>query len=205
MGAEVIYGESQEIHVSGHGFQKEHAILMDLVRPKYLVPIGGNFRHVKSYHTMAKTMGYKDEQLISPDTDGIITFSADGKIDLKQHNQLRKVLIDGLGIGDVGTTVLRDRKLLAEEGMFSVVLLVTKETGILSKPPVILSRGFVFEKENTDLMDFLKVEINRKFSEVTSKPANFEFIRTELQAFIEGIILEKTGRQPMVLPLVMEV
>jgi len=205
MGAEVVYGESQEIHVSGHGFQKEHAILMDLVRPKYLIPIGGNFRHVKSYHTIAKTMGYREEQLISPNTDAIITFFADGKIDIKQHNQLRKVLIDGLGIGDVGTTVLRDRKLLAEEGMFSFVLLVTKETGTLAKPPVILSRGFVFEKENADLMDFLMAEINRKFQEATSKPANFEFIRQELQAHIEGIILEKTGRQPMVLPLVMEV
>ena len=83
------------------------------------------------------------------------------------------------------------------------LLLVVSASKAFSQQGVV--RGFVFEKENTDLMDFLKVEINRKFSEVTSKPANFEFIRTELQAFIEGIILEKTGRQPMVLPLVMEV
>ena len=205
MGAEVVYGEDQEIHVSGHGFQKEHAILIDLVRPKYLLPIGGNFRHIKSYHTMAKNMGLKQDQFISPEADSIVTFYSNGTYDTKLHNPIRKVLIDGLGIGDVGTTVLRDRKLLAEDGMFSVVIMVTRETGIMLKEPVILSRGFVFVKENTDLLDYLKKEIILKFNQVTSSPANFEFIRQEIQAHIEQIILEKTGRQPMVLPLIIEV
>ncbi len=205
MGAEVVYGEDQEIHVSGHGYQKEHAILIDLVRPKYLLPIGGNFRHIKSYHTMAKNMGLKEDQFISPDSDSIVTFYSNGTYDTKLKNPIRKVLIDGLGIGDVGTTVLRDRKLLAEDGMFSVVLLVNRETGKMVKDPVILSRGFVFVKENSDLLDYLKQEIIRKFKEITSSPANFEFIRTEIQGHIEQIILDKTGRQPMVLPLIIEV
>lgn len=205
MGAEVIYGEEQEIHVSGHAYQKEHAILIDLVRPKFLLPIGGNYRHIKSYFTMAKTMGLKDEQFINPDVDSIITFYSNGTYDLKNHNPIRKVLIDGLGIGDVGTTVLRDRKVLAEDGMFSVVVMVNKETGVMLKEPVILSRGFVFVKENSDLLDFLKQEVIRKFNEVNSKPANFEYIRQQIQGHIEQIILDKTGRQPMVLPLVIEV
>jgi ribonuclease J len=205
MGAEVIYGEEQEIHVSGHGYQKEHALLIDLVRPKYLLPIGGNYRHVKSYFTMAKSMGLKDEQFINPDTDSIVTFYSNGTYDLKSHNPIRKVLIDGLGIGDVGTTVLRDRKLLAEDGMFSVVVMVNKETGAMVKEPVILSRGFVFVKENSDLLDYLKQEVSRKFNEVTSQPANLDYIRQQIQGHIEQIILDKTGRQPMVLPLIIEV
>jgi ribonuclease J len=205
MGAEVIYGEEQEIHVSGHGYQKEHALLIDLVRPKFLLPIGGNYRHIKSYLTMAKNMGLKDEQFISPDSDSIVTFYSNGTYDLKSHNPIRKVLIDGLGIGDVGTTVLRDRKLLAEDGMFSVVVMVNKDTGAMVKEPVILSRGFVFVKENSDLLDYLKQEVTRKFNEVTSKPANFDYIRQQIQGHIEQIILDKTGRQPMVLPLVIEV
>jgi ribonuclease J len=89
--------------------------------------------------------------------------------------------------------------------MFSVVVMVDKELGTLFKEPVILSRGFVFMKENTDLIDYLKEEIVKKFSELTSKPANFDYIRTELQAYLETIIKEKTGREPMVLPLVIEV
>ena len=205
MGAEVIYGEEQEIHVSGHGYQKEHALLIDLVRPKFLLPIGGNYRHVKSYFTMAKNMGLKDEQFISPDSDSIVTFYSNGTYDLKSHNPIRKVLIDGLGIGDVGTTVLRDRKLLAEDGMFSVVVMVNKDTGAMVKEPVILSRGFVFVKDNTDLLDYLKQEVVKKFNEVTSKPANFDYIRQQVQGHIEQIILDKTGRQPMVLPLIIEV
>jgi len=205
MGAEVIYGEEQEIHVSGHGYQKEHAILIDLVRPKFLLPIGGNFRHIKSYQTMAKNMGYRDDQFIFPDVDSAVTFTSDGKADIKYHIPLHKVLIDGLGIGDVGTTVLRDRKTLAEDGMFSFVILLNKDSGKMFKEPVILSRGFVFMKENTDLIEYLKKEIVKKFAEVTSSPANFDYIREELQAFLEGLILQKTGREPMVLPLIIEV
>jgi len=205
MGAEVVYGEKEELHVSGHGYQKEHAILIELLRPKYLLPIGGNYRHLKAYGLMAKTLGFADDQVILPDFDATVTFHSDETYDTNYHITLKKILIDGLGIGDVGTTVLRDRKLLAEDGMFSIVLLIEKESGQLAKDPVILSRGFVFMKENTELMNFLKQEVINKFQQSTSSPANFDFIREEIQASLEEIIYKKTGRQPMVLPLVIEV
>jgi ribonuclease J len=205
MGANVVYGEKEELHVSGHGYQKEHALLIDLVKPKFLLPIGGNYRHIKSYQSIAKKLGYKEDNFVNPDIDSAVTFYSNGTFDTKTHISLRKVLIDGLGIGDVGATVLRDRKLLAEDGMFSVVMLVDKISGKMTKDPVILSRGFVFVKENSDLLDYLKQEVIAKFNESTSVPANFEFIRTQIQAHMEQIILAKTGRQPMVLPLVIEV
>ncbi|MFA5749942.1 MAG: ribonuclease J [Candidatus Shapirobacteria bacterium] len=205
LGADVVYGEKEELHVSGHGYQKEHALLINLLKPKYLLPIGGNFRHLKCYQTMSKKLGYIEDQVILPDFDASVTFSNKGTFDTNYHISIRKVLIDGFGIGDVGTTVLRDRKLLAEDGMFSVVLLINKETGKLEKDPVILSRGFVFVKENTDLINYLKQEVINKFNQATSVPANFEFIREEVQGHIEQIIYQKTGRQPMVLPLVLEV
>ncbi|MFA4826939.1 MAG: ribonuclease J [Candidatus Shapirobacteria bacterium] len=205
MGVEVMYGEKEELHVSGHGYQKEHALLIDLVNPKYLLPIGGNYRHIRSYQTMAQELGYTQDQLISPDYDSAITFNGNGHIDTSFHLGLKKVLIDGFGIGDVGTTVLRDRKLLANDGMFSVVIMLNKINGELYKEPVILSRGFVFVKENTDLISYLKQEVINKFKEVTSSPANFDYIREQIQAHIESIIYKKTGRQPMVLPLVIEV
>ncbi len=205
LGAEVAYGEKEELHVSGHGYQKEHALLIQLLHPKYLLPIGGNYRHVKSYQTMAKSLGFNDNQFIAPDHDSSVTFHGDRSFDTSFRIPLRKVLIDGLGVGDVGTTVLRDRKLLAEDGMFSVVVLVDKEHGKLYQEPVILSRGFVFVKENTDLLNYLKQEVTNKFQQLASKPANLDYIRTELQSYLEGIIMEKTGRQPMVLPLVIEI
>ncbi|MDP4010221.1 MAG: ribonuclease J [Candidatus Shapirobacteria bacterium] len=205
MGAEVSYGEKEELHVSGHGYQKEQALLISLLSPKYLLPIGGNYRHQKSYQTMAKSLGYPEEDVITPDYGTSVTFNGNGSYDTSFHIPLRKILIDGLGVGDVGTTVLRDRKLLAGDGMFSVVLLINGQTGELTKDPVILSRGFVFMKENTELMNFIKQEVVNKFKESTSAPANFDFIREQIQAYIESIIYEKTGRQPMVLPLVIEV
>jgi len=204
MGAQVVYGEKEELHVSGHGYQKEHALLIRLLNPKYLLPIGGNYRHIRSYQNMARDLGYVDSQFVSPDFNSVVTFHG-SSFDTDLHLPLRKVLIDGLGIGDVGATVLRDRKTLAEDGMFSVVLLVNSQTGELQKEPVVLSRGFVFVKENTDLINYLKQETAIKFKAVTSSPPNFDFIRTQIQAHIEQIIFDKTGRQPMVLPLVIEV
>lgn len=205
MGAQVVYGEKEEIHVSGHGYQKEQALLIRLTNPKFLLPIGGNFRHIHAYHAMAETMGLTKDQFITPDYDSAVTFHGNGTYDIKTHIPMRKVLIDGLGIGDVGTTVLRDRKLLAEDGMFSVVLLINKITGQLISEPTILSRGFVFVKENADLLDYLKQEIINVTKDALSKPANLDYIREQVQAHMEQTILQKTGRQPMVLPLVMEV
>ena len=205
IGAEVVYGEKEELHVSGHGYQKEHALLIRLVAAKNLLPIGGNFRHIKAYQMVAKMLGYQDEQLITPEYDSAVTFDARGKIDIGYRLNLRKVLIDGLGIGDVGTSVLRDRKVLAEDGMFSVVLLMEKATGKLYREPALLSRGFVFVKENTDLMEYLKKEAIAIFEASTSQPANLDYIRQQLQAKMEVLIKEKTGRQPMVLPLIIEV
>ena len=205
MGAEVSYGDKEELHVSGHGYQKEHAILINLLKPKYLLPIGGNYRHVKSYFSVAEKLGYKENQFIAPDYDAAATFHSNGNVDTNYHIVLKKVLIDGLGVGDVGVTVLRDRKTLAEDGMFSIVLLVDVQKGELHKEPVVLSRGFVFMKENTDLINYLKEEVKAKFQQATSTPANLDYIREQIQGHIEQIIMDKTGRQPMVLPLVIEV
>lgn len=204
-GALVVYGEKEELHVSGHGYQKEHALLINLVRPKYLLPIGGNYRHVKGYHNMAKNMGYDESAFIAPEYDSIVRFDSNGRFDTSEKAGLRKILIDGLGVGDVGTTVLRDRKLLAQDGMFTIILLVDKIAGKLVKEPVVMSRGFVFVKENTELLSYLKDQASAEFDRATSQPANLEYLREQIQSKLEAEILTKTGRQPMVLPLLIEV
>jgi len=204
MGAEVTYGKDEAIHVSGHGYQKDHALLISLLRPKYILPIGGNYRHIKAYQLMCQQLGRSDDQFILPEPDEVVTFRHN-RFDTNSKISLRKVLIDGFGIGDVGATVLRDRRTLAEDGMFSVVLLVDTAQGKLIKEPVLLSRGFVFAKENQELLNLLKSEIMEKFREYVGKPMNVEFVRQKIQGHLEESIFKHTGRQPMILPLLIEV
>lgn len=204
MGAEVAYGKEEELHVSGHGYQKDHALLISLLRPKYILPIGGNYRHIRAYQLMCQNLGRTDDQFILPEPDEIVTFD-NHSYHTNQKISLRKVLIDGFGVGDVGTTVLRDRRVLAEDGMFSVVLLVDSKQSKLVKEPVLLSRGFVFAKENQQLFDILKSEINQKFKEYSGQPINLDYVRQKIQAHLEESIFKHTGRQPMILPLLIEV
>jgi len=204
MGAQVAYGQEGTLHVSGHGYQKDHALLINLLRPKYILPIGGNYRHIRAFQIMCQELGRKEDQFIMPEEQDTVTFQ-NNRYDTNKKITLRKVLIDGFGVGDVGTTVLRDRRVLAEDGMFSVVLLVDTTRGILIKEPVLLSRGFVFAKENQQLLDVLKKEIVTQFKESVGKPINVEFVRQKIQAHLEESIFKHTGRQPMVLPLLIEV
>ncbi|MBU1088368.1 ribonuclease J [Patescibacteria group bacterium] len=205
MGAEVVYGEGENMHVSGHGYQKEYALLATLLNSRYLLPIGGNYRHVRAYQGMALDIGYSADQFISPDSDASVTFYANGKYDTNHHISSRKILIDGFGVGDVGTTVLRDRRLLAEDGMLSVVLLVDTKSARMIKEPLVLSKGFVFMKENTPLINQLKQEVKKKFSQVAGDPINLDYVREQIQGHLEQIVYKKTGRQPMILPLLVEV
>ncbi|MBU1130201.1 ribonuclease J, partial [Patescibacteria group bacterium] len=205
IGVEVAYGSTGDFHVSGHGYQKEHALLINLLNPKYLLPIGGNYRHVRAYQTMIQDLGYSKDQFISPDSDTTVTFHANGLYDTNHKVHLRKILIDGFGVGDVGTTVLRDRRLLAEDGMLSVVLLVDTKSARMFKEPLVLSKGFVFMKENTHLINQLKQEVKKKFSQVAGNPINLDYVREQIQSHLEQVVYKKTGRQPMILPLVIEV
>lgn len=204
MGAQVAYGQEEDLHVSGHGYQKDHALLINLLRPKYILPIGGNYRHIRAFQLMCQDLGRKEDQFIMPESDDTVTFSH-GRYDTNKKIVLRKVLIDGFGVGDVGTTVLRDRRILAEDGMFSVVLLVDTTKGVLIKEPVLLSKGFVFAKENQQLLDVLKKEVVERFKQSVGKPINIEFVRQKIQAHLEESIFKHTGRQPMILPLLIEV
>ncbi len=203
-GAEVAYGKDEELHVSGHGYQKDHALLISLLRPKYILPIGGNYRHIRAYQSMCQNLGRTDDQFILPQPDETVIFQH-GHFNTSQKINLKKVLIDGFGVGDVGTSVLRDRRTLAEDGMFSVVLLVDTKHGKLVKDPVILSRGFVFAKENQKLLDMLKAIVTEKFKEYAGNPINVEFVRQKIQGHLEESIYKQTGRQPMILPLLIEV
>ncbi len=206
MGAEVIHSGSSKdtIHVSGHGSEKEHALLVNLTDPKFLLPIGGNYRHVKQYEIMAQRMGFKPGQILTPDPERAVTFWANGKVDFNTRIPHRQVLVDGLGVGDVGHIVLRDRRTLSKNGIVVITMLVGTEKVELLQESYVTTRGFVFEKESKGVLNEIKRTAEKVFQESKSKPINIDFVRQKVQAAVEDQIYRKTKREPMVVPLIIQ-
>jgi len=206
-GAEVVYGEASDgaLHVSGHGYRQELALLISLLSPRYLLPIGGEWRQSYQYQELAKKMGYSSDRILLLKEGIMPTFWSNGRVDLNFKLKLRRVLIDGLGIGDVGKMVLRDRKILSAEGMIVIILLVDNKDKNLTEAPIVVSRGFVYVKENHQLLEEIKRETKRVFEKSKSPVFDLDNIRYQIQGKLEEFIYRKTGRQPMVLPVILEI
>ncbi|MFH1561237.1 MAG: ribonuclease J [Patescibacteria group bacterium] len=204
--ADVIYGSDEgTFHVSGHGHQKELALLINLLSPQKLLPIGGEYRHAHQYRLLAKQMGFKSDDVLIPDLGGVPTFWADGRVDLDFKFSPRKILVDGLGIGDVGKVVLRDRRILSQDGIVVAILLVDNQQKILTEDPEIVSRGFVYVKENKELLVRTQQEIRKIFDEASSPVYDYDNVRFQTQGKLEEFLFAETGRQPMVIPVMFEV
>ena len=206
-GAEVVYGEvaDDKLHVSGHGYQQELALLIDLLKPKYLLPIGGEWRQAYQYQKLAKKMGYSPKRTLLLQEGVMPTFWSNGQVDLNFKLKLKRVLIDGLGVGDVGKMVLRDRKILSAEGMIVIILLIDNKEKKLVEPPVVVSRGFVYVKENQPLLEMIKKEAQKIFAASREPVFILNNVRYQIQGKLEEFIYQKTGRQPMVLPVILEI
>ena len=202
-GAEVHYYDMQEdLHVSGHGSQEDIKMLFGLAKPKYFVPIGGTIRHMRAYRDIAVKMGAQEQEVFELKPGEIVEFKNGsahkaGKIDVKD------VLVDGLGIGDVGNVVLRDRQRLAQDGIAIVLMQLDKKAGMLMSSPEIISRGFVFEKKEKGFLQtagsLLMGELRKK------KRVDIRVVRNTSIDFLEKYFYKETGRRPMVLPLVVEI
>lgn len=206
LGAEVVYPDVREnIHVSGHGSQGDLGKLMDLIRPKYLIPIGGNFRHMVAFQKLAVSRNFKKEQVILPDGGQTVEFLSDGKVKLSQKIEARQVMVDALGVGDVGNVVLRDRKILSEEGIVVVVLPIDQTSHSLDGEPEIVTRGFIYIKENLDFLKQTKNFIHQAVEKTKGKRMDYRFVRQKVQEELEEFFFKNTGRRPMVLPVIIEV
>ncbi|MEK7521294.1 MAG: ribonuclease J [Patescibacteria group bacterium] len=204
-GAEVHYYDTQEdLHVSGHGSRKDIEMLLSLVRPKYLIPIGGTIRHNRAYNALAQKMGWKKEETLELRHGDVMEFTRDGKVKAGEHIPVKSLLVDGLGLGDVGEVVLSDRKTLAREGVVIVVLQVDKANSVLIGDPDIISRGFVFVKENKQ---FLERAANAVANEIRAKhkKGDARDVKVKAVEFLERFFFDETGRRPMILPVVVEV
>lgn len=204
-GADVVYESLDEIHVSGHACQEELKLIHRLVKPKFFVPVHGEYRHLRRHALLAEAMGMAPENIFIPEIGMALEFNGTS-CNVAGSVPAGSVLVDGLGVGDVGNIVLRDRKHLSQDGLMVVVVTIDKETGTSIAGPDIISRGFVYVRESEALMEQAKVVVkgvleeckNGRIKEWTTMKAN---IRDELKKFL----YEKTKRSPMILPIIMEV
>ncbi len=204
-GAEVIYKSLENTHVSGHACQEELKLLLSLVKPKFFIPVHGEYRHLMLHASLAERAGMSRKNIVIADIGKVIEV---GPNSIRQAATVPSgvVLIDGLGVGDVGNIVLRDRKHLAEDGIIIVVVTLDKKTGEVLAGPDVLSRGFVYVRESEDLMEEAKMIARGALDKCTAKRVkDWAGIKNNLKNSMSDFMYTKTKRKPMVLPVIMEV
>ena len=204
-GANVIYEKISDIHVSGHAFREELKLMINLTKPEYFIPVHGEYRHLILHSRLAKEEGVAENKILLAENGQIIEFDETGGR-LNGNVTTGRVLIDGKGIGDVGRSVLKERRALSEEGMVAVNMAFDEETGIIMYGPEIVSRGFVFETETGHLIEDAQCVILEIVEEVPfDTPDRVDKIRSKIQTALRQYFFFTIGRRPVILPFIMEV
>ncbi len=204
-GVNVYYSAfHSDLHVSGHAAADELKLMVNLIKPEYVLPIGGTFRHMRVFEKMLIDMGYDQSQLIGAEDGDIITIDKD-RVGIDGNYEVRNIYVDGLGVGDVGTVVLRDRQLMSEEGVVVVVIPLDQKTGQLTSEPDIISRGFVFEESSSKLLEEARELVKKTMEHHDSKMTDWRFIRRMIEETLEKFLYKSTERRPLILPIVVEV
>ncbi len=204
-GADVIYEKISNIHVSGHAFKEELKLMMNLTKPEYFIPIHGEYRHLVLHSRLAEEVGIKREKILLAENGQIIEFDAKGGR-IKDEVPTGRVLVDGKGIGDVGRSVLKERRALSEEGLVVVNMAFDEETGIIVYGPEIVSRGFVFETETGHLLEDAKCVILEIVEEITpGVPDRINKIRAMVQIALRKYFNFAIKRRPVILPFILEI
>jgi ribonuclease J len=203
--ASVVYESMYDVHVSGHAGQDELKMMLSLTRPKFFIPIHGEYKHLFKHTELALQLGVPEENIFIADNGTVL--ETDGN-EMKVTGQVTagRVLIDGLGVGDVGSVVLRDRRHLAEDGLIIVVAAVDKAAGKVVSGPDIVSRGFVYVRESEALMEESR-NLMRSAMEKTLTPNVREWntVKGVMKDTLGSFIFQKTRRSPMILPIIMEI
>ncbi|EQB88133.1 beta-CASP RNase J family ribonuclease [Clostridium punense] len=204
-GVDVIYEDLEEVHVSGHAYQEELKLIHTLVHPKFFMPVHGEYRHLKHHTDLAVKLGMKRENIFALETGDVLEIS-ENEAKVAGKVKTGSVFVDGIGVGDVGTVVLRDRKHLAQDGMVTVVATIEKESFSLIAGPDIITRGFVYAKESEELINEIK-EIAKKELEscLDRKIIEWYVLKANMKSAIEKYLFERTKRRPTILPIIMEI
>ncbi|MFJ5562176.1 ribonuclease J [Lysinibacillus xylanilyticus] len=202
-GAEILTS-SKNVHVSGHGSQEDLKLMLNLMQPKYFIPVQGEYRMLIAHSKLAQQLGMQKSQIFIADKGDIVEYK-NGKMRMSGRVQAGNVLIDGIGVGDVGNIVLRDRKLLSQDGIFIVVVTLNRAQKKIASGPEILSRGFVYVRESEELMVEAS-EIAKNVIEKYVGKDTFEWtnIKQEIRDTLNTYLFQKTKRRPMIIPIIME-
>jgi ribonuclease J len=204
-GADVIYEKISDIHVSGHAFREELKLMIKLTKPEYFIPIHGEYRHLILHARLAKGVGLAGDKILLAENGEIIEFDEAGGR-LSGSATTGRILIDGKGVGDVGRSVLKERRILSEEGLVAVTLAFDEETGIIVYGPEIVSRGFVFQTETGHLLEDAQCVILEIVDELAPEvPDRIDKIRSKIQTALRQYFFFTIGRRPVILPFIMEV
>jgi ribonuclease J len=208
IGAEVIYGghgPNGTVHVSGHGSQEELRLMLNLMKPKYFIPIHGEYRMLKTHSLLAEQVGVPEDNIFLLDNGDTVEISG-GRARYGPKVQAGNVLIDGLGVGDVGNIVLRDRKLLSQDGILVVVVTLSKQNGTILSGPDIISRGFVYVRESEELLDEANRIVTQTLVKCMEENVNeWSSLKNNVKEALGRYLYEQTRRRPMILPIIMEV
>ena len=204
-GAEVIYDKVSDLHVSGHAYQEELKMMIALTKPKFFIPIHGEHRHLCNHAKLAEQMGIKSSKIVIADIGQVLELSGKS-INLKGSVPSGKVLVDGTGVGDVDTVVLRDRKHLAQDGMLVVIVNLSSEDGSLISEPDIITRGFVYVKESEELIRELKnVVMDTLENYSDGKVTDWSSLKRSIRSDLSEYLFKTIKRKPMILPTVIEI
>ncbi len=205
-GARVAYSDIMEdLHVSGHGSQGDLMLLLSALGPKYIFPIGGTYRHIMQYRRLAQDLGYNKHDVLIPEEGQVLEFREGTAPKVVETIELENVMIDGLGVGDVGSAVLRDRQTIATDGIVVVVVPMEESTGRVTAEPDIISRGFVYMKESGALVDRAKRVVVESLRLKKGRITDWRFVRAQLGDKLEKFLFKETGRRPLIVPVIVEV
>jgi len=204
-GAEVIYESLADVHVSGHACQEELKLIHKLVKPKFFMPVHGEYRHLRQHANLAHKLGMPMENIFMMETGNVLELSSDSA-KINGSVTSGRILVDGLGVGDVGSIVLRDRKLLSQDGLIVVVITTEKESGQIIAGPDIISRGFVYVRESEDLMENAREIIKKTLQKCEGRNKNdWAAKKALIKEDLRDYLYERTKRKPMILPIIMEI
>ena len=203
-GADVIYDALVDVHASGHAYQEELKLMHALVKPHYFVPVHGEYRMLWQHAELAESMGMPRENIILPENGQVIEMSADS-VALSGIVPTGTILVDGLGIGDVGNVVLRDRKHLSQDGLIIVAMAFDRTNGVLVSGPDVISRGFVYVRENEDIIDGIRGVVRNIISSYERiEGSDWPSIKNRIKDELRRFIFEKIKRNPMILPVIVD-
>jgi ribonuclease J len=204
-GARVFYSARNRVHASGHASREELKLMLNLVRPKYFMPVHGEFRHLAHHSEIAQEVGMSKESVMVVD-DGNVVEVGEGTI-RQSGNKVPAgyVFVDGLGVGDVGSVVLRDRRVLSQDGIFIVILTVDKDTGRVISGPDLISRGFVHQQTSDALLESAREQVLKTINKIAAGTPEWQVVKNSVRDSLSRFLYDQMRRRPMIIPIVVEV